>query len=85
MKSGIRWLDFCTMIIFLTYAYIQQPQNMKSSSVVVIDMKVRPPLKLKTLLELTRRRSSDLIPFLNSSTIDERGRWCLKVGGAGPS
>ena len=22
---------------------------------------------------------------LNSSTINERGRWCLKVGGAGPS
>ena len=22
---------------------------------------------------------------LNSSTIDERGCWCLKVGGAGPS
>ena len=43
--------------------------------------------KLKTGLFIHELLREPLIAIhrLNSSTIDERGRWCLKVGGAGPS
>ena len=59
------WIrNFC-MIIFLTSTTASKHDHEETFflSVVVIDLKVMPPLKSKTLLELTRRRSSDLIPF----------------------